>query len=130
MSYADKASFRDLIEQHTSIGGTKYTVIDHFKDLDLSDLAEFYEPLTILLRETDQNPAVEDEFKEGVLTVLTPGRYYTPWEKAFALRPPSEQKPYKWTQYGYTEDLNWPPKSSLEEQPWENRLVPSTAEDQ
>ena len=130
-SYANKAGFRDLIKEHTSIGDTKYTVIDLFKDLGLSDLAEFYEPLTILLHGTDQNPAVEDEYRDGVLTVLAPGRYYTRWEKEFAPSPPFEQKPYRWTSNGYfIKDFSssqW--ESLLEGQPWENGLVPNTAED-
>ncbi|MCJ1422398.1 hypothetical protein MMC29_000278 [Sticta canariensis] len=128
-SYTDKASFHDLIEKHTSIGDTKYTVIDLFKDLELSDLAEFYEPITILLHGTDQSPAVEDEFRDGVLTVSTPGRYYTPWEKKFGPWPPSEQKPYKWSGKSYLRESNSPPSESLrQEQPWENRVVPNTAE--
>ena len=129
VSYADKAGLRDLIEKHSSIGDTKYTVIDLFKDLELSDLAEFYEPLTVLLHGTDQSPAVEEEFRDGVLTVSTPGRYCTPWEKEFAPRPPSEQKPYKWSGNSYLRDLSPPQSGSLrEEQPWENRVVPNTAE--
>ncbi|MCJ1429830.1 hypothetical protein MMC29_007745 [Sticta canariensis] len=130
MSYANKEGFHDLIKKHTSISDTKYTIIDLFKDLELSELAEFYEPLTILLHGTDQNPAGKDEFRDGVLTVSAPGKYYTPWEKEFAPWPPFEQKPYRWTSHGYIKDFSstqW--ESLLEVQPWENRLVPNTAED-
>lgn len=101
ISHADKAAFHDLIENH--IDDTKYTIIDLFKDLELSELAEFYGPL---VSGTDQNPAVEAEFKDGFMTVSCPGKYDTPWEKEFAPRPPSELTPYKWNTDGWLDVLH------------------------
>lgn len=96
LSYVDNASFHDVIENH--IDDTKYTVIDLFKDLELPDLAEFYRPLVF---GTDQNPAVEAQLQNGFMTISSPGKYDTPWEKQFAPRPPSELTPYRWNWYGW-----------------------------
>lgn len=55
LSHTETAGFQDLIEKHSN--NTKYTVIDLFKDLNLSDLAEFYTPLVFPQYGTEQIPA-------------------------------------------------------------------------
>ncbi|MCJ1423415.1 hypothetical protein MMC29_001298 [Sticta canariensis] len=110
-SHVDKAGFHDLIENH--IDDTKYTVIDLFKDLELSELAEFYGPLVF---GTDQNPAVEAEFVDGFMTVSSPGKYDTQWEKEFTPRPPDELAPYRWNKEGWLNDLISPQSEPLLEE--------------
>lgn len=94
MSNTNEAGFRDLIEEH--MYDIKYTIIDLFKDLKLSELAEFYAPL-VFQYGTDRNAAFIDEFIEdeehSFVDLSSPGKYDTPWEKESAPRPPSELKP-------------------------------------
>lgn len=58
-SYDAKAGFRNLIAKR--IYNTKYTVIDLFKDLELSIPANFYGPRLFPRDETRQNPAEDME---------------------------------------------------------------------
>ena len=111
MSHVAKAGFHDLIENH--IDDTKYTVIDLLKDLELSDLAEFYGQLVF---GTDHNPAVEPEFIDSIMTETCPRKYDTPWEKEFAPRPPSELTPYKWNSDGWLDKINSPQSEPLLEE--------------
>lgn len=91
VSYNGRAGLRDLIEKH--IDNTKYTAMDLFNDLNLSELAEFYTPL-VTQYVVDDNPALVDEFKDDEESRCTntscPLNNYTSWEKEFAPRPPSE----------------------------------------
>lgn len=73
MSHVHKPAFYGLIENH--VDDTKHTVIDLFKDLELSDLAESYGPLAF---GTDQNPAVEAELIDGFMTLSSLGKYDAP----------------------------------------------------
>lgn len=96
-SYSGRDLLRDLIQTH--LNDTEYTVIDLFKDLHLSDLAEFYAPLVFPRQGMDKtSPVVDDSIEDeepGVIKISSPGEFDTAWERQFAPRPPSEMEPYK-----------------------------------
>lgn len=104
VSYSGGDLLRDLIKKH--LYDTKYTVINLFKDLNLSDLAEFYAPLVFPQHGTDQTPAIVEGFIEdeepGVINIPSPGKFDTPWERQFTPRPPSEMESYKQNAYADT----------------------------
>ncbi|MCJ1426979.1 hypothetical protein MMC29_004882 [Sticta canariensis] len=95
VSYSGRDILRDLIRTH--LNHTEYTVIDLFKDLNLSDLAEFYAPLVFPQHQTSPvaDDSIEDEEEPGVIKISSPGKFDTGWERQFAPRPPSETEPYK-----------------------------------
>lgn len=94
------ACSRRLVEEH--IHNTGYTVIDLFKNLNLSSLAEFYALFVDSQYETNQNSAVTEKDKEGnAIDKPIPERYYTLWEQQFAPRPPPELRPYAYANPNY-----------------------------